>query len=173
MSELLPKFDIIIPLAAIVGLPACSVNPLQTKSVNQEAHQYMVNNISSEQMVLFPATQSGYGIGEKESYCSEESPLNPISSYGVTKVEIEKKFLEKGNAVTFRLATVFGMSQRMRIDLLVNDFTYRAFKDGTLVIFEEHFRRNYLHVHDAAGVFCFAIDNFDRMKGQPLSLIHI
>ncbi len=121
-------------------------------------------------MVLFPTTNSGYGIGEKDAYCTEESPLRPISDYGRTKVEVEKAFLDKGNAITFRLATVFGISPRMRMDLLVNDFTYRAFKDRFIVLFEEHFRRNYIHIRDVAKVFLFGIEHYDKMKGQPYNV---
>jgi nucleoside-diphosphate-sugar epimerase len=170
VNSILPKFDVIIPLAAIVGAPACKINPALTRLVNYEAHINLVENISPEQKVMFPTTNSGYGIGEEAEYCTEESPLNPISEYGVTKVEIEKAFLEKGNAITFRLATVFGMSPRMRMDLLVNDFVYRAINDGSIVLFEEHFRRNYIHVRDVASVFLFGLDNFDRMAGEPYNV---
>lgn len=170
MSELLPKFDVIIPLAAIVGAPACKINPTLTKLVNREAHLYIVENVSQSQIVVFPTTNSGYGIGEKDSYCTEESPLRPISEYGVTKVEIERAFLNKGNAVTFRLATVFGISPRMRMDLLVNDFTYRAYKEGFIVLFEEHFRRNYIHIKDVAKAFLFGIKNYDKMRGEPFNI---
>jgi nucleoside-diphosphate-sugar epimerase len=120
--------------------------------------------------VLFPTTNSGYGIGEKDNYCTEESPLRPISEYGRTKVEVERAFLDKGNAVTFRLATVFGMSPRMRMDLLVNDFVYQAVKDRALVLFEEHFRRNYIHVRDVTKAFLFGIENYEKMKGEPYNV---
>ena len=142
VNSLLPNFDIIIPLAAIVGAPACKRNPSLSRLVNYDAHMNIVRNISSQQKVLFPTTNSGYGIGDKSDYCTEETPLRPISEYGRNKVEVEKAFLDKGNAVTFRLATVFGMSPRMRTDLLVNDFVYRSVKDQALVLCEEHFRRN-------------------------------
>lgn len=170
MNEVLPKFDIIIPLAAIVGAPACKINPTVTRLVNYEAHMNIVENTSTLQMVIFPTTNSGYGIGEKNKFCTEESPLRPISEYGRTKVEIEKAFLDKGNAVTFRLATVFGMSPKMRIDLLVNDFTYRAYKDRSIILFEEHFRRNFIHIRDVAKAFFFGIENYDRMKGEPFNV---
>ncbi|MBI5195191.1 MAG: NAD-dependent epimerase/dehydratase family protein [Nitrospirae bacterium] len=168
--SLVPKFDIIIPLAAIVGAPACKINPSLTKMVNYNAAIMMINKLSSFQMVLFPTTNSGYGIGEKDAFCTEESPLRPISDYGKIKVEVEKAFLDKGSAITFRLATVFGMSPRMRMDLLVNDFTYRAYKDKFIVLFEEHFRRNYIHVRDVASAFIFGIKNYDKMKGQPYNV---
>lgn len=169
MSELIPKFDVIIPLAAIVGAPACKINPTLTRLVNYDAHINIIKNVSPSQMVIFPTTNSGYGIGEKDTFCTEESPLRPISEYGRTKVEVEKFLLDKGNAVTYRLATVFGMSPRMRMDLLVNDFTYRADKDRFIILFEEHFRRNYIHIRDVAKAFIFAINNFDKMKGEPFN----
>ena len=170
MKDLLPKFDVVIPLAAIVGAPACKMNPTVTRLVNYEAHMNIVDTTSASQRVIFPTTNSGYGIGEKDKFCTEESPLRPISEYGRDKVEIEKALLEKGNAVTFRLATVFGISPKMRIDLLVNDFTYRAYKDRSIILFEEHFRRNFIHVKDVAKAFLFGIDNYERMKGEPFNV---
>lgn len=170
IKELLPQFDIIIPLAAIVGAPACKKNPQLTKLVNTEAAEFLIENLSDSQKVLFPTTNSGYGIGEKDSYCTEESPLKPLSEYGISKVEIEKRFLDRGNSLTFRLATVFGMSPRMRLDLLVNDFTYRALTDRFIILFEEHFRRNYIHVRDVASAFIFGIQNFEQMKGEPFNV---
>lgn len=170
MSSVLPKFDIIIPLAAIVGAPACKANPSLTRLVNREAQLRIVKSFSRSQKAIFPTTNSGYGIGEKDNFCTEESPLRPISEYGKDKVEVEKAYLDKGNAVTLRLATVFGMSPRMRTDLLVNDFVYRAHKDRFIVLFEENFRRNYIHIRDIAKTFIFAINNFDRMKGQPFNV---
>ena len=170
MNKLIPKVDIIIPLAAIVGAPACKINPTITKLVNYDAHVNMVKKLSFFQMVLFPTTNSGYGIGEKDAYCTEESPLRPVSEYGRTKVEIEDLLLDKGSSITFRLATVFGMSPRMRMDLLVNDFTYKAYKDGSIILFEEHFRRNYIHIRDVAKAFLFGIENYDKMKGQPFNV---
>ena len=170
MDDLLPKFDVIIPLAAIVGAPSCKKNPALTKMVNYDAHMHIVSVTSISQKIIFPTTNSGYGIGEADAYCTEASPLRPISEYGRTKVVIEKAFLDKGNAVTFRLATVFGMSPRMRLDLLVNDFTYRAYKDGFIVLFDDHFRRNYIHIRDVAGAFIFGLENYDRMKGEPYNV---
>jgi len=170
VNGLLSKADIIIPLAAIVGAPACKRNPSLTRLVNYDAHMNIVNNVSANQKVLFPTTNSGYGIGEKDAYCNEETPLRPISEYGRTKVEVEKAFLDKSSAVTFRLATVFGMSPRMRVDLLVNDFVYSAVKDRSLVLFEEHFRRNYIHVRDVAKAFLFGIENYDKMKSEPYNV---
>ncbi len=170
INKLIPKFDIIIPLAAIVGAPACKRNPALTNLVNYDAHINIVNNTSTSQKILFPTTNSGYGIGEKDAYCDENTPLRPISEYGKTKVKIEKAMLEKGSSITFRLATVFGMSPRMRMDLLVNDFVYKAIKEKSLVLFEEHFRRNYIHVKDVAKAFQFGIDNYDEMKGEPYNV---
>lgn len=170
MDTLVPQADIVIPLAAIVGAPACKINPTVTKLVNEQAYMRLVKILSPSQMVLFPTTNSGYGIGEKDSYCTEESPLRPISDYGRAKVKIEQALLEKGSAVTYRLATVFGMSPRMRMDLLVNDFTYRAFKDGFIILFEDHFRRNYIHIRDVAKAFLFGIERYDEMKGQPFNV---
>jgi nucleoside-diphosphate-sugar epimerase len=170
MTELIGRFDLIIPLAAIVGAPACKTNPMLTRMVNYDAQINIIKKMSSSQMVIFPTTNSGYGIGEKDGFCTEASPLRPISEYGKAKVAVEKALLDKGNAVTYRLATVFGMSPRMRMDLLVNDFTYRAYKDRFIILFEEHFRRNYIHIRDVAKAFIFAIDNFNKMKGEPFNV---
>jgi nucleoside-diphosphate-sugar epimerase len=170
IDKLVAKADIIIPLAAIVGAPACKKNPTHSHLVNYHAHMNMVKKISKDQRVVFPTTNSGYGTGEKDAFCTEESPLRPVSEYGRDKVEIERAFLDKGNAVTFRLATVFGMSPRMRMDLLVNDFTYRAYKDRSIILFEENFRRNFIHIADVARAFIFAIDNFQTMQGEPYNV---
>lgn len=169
VNSLFPKFDIIIPLAAIVGMPACKKNP-KSWQINYDANMNIVKKSTSRQMVVYPTTNSGYGIGEKDKFCTEETPLRPISDYGRAKVEVEKAWLNKGNAITFRLATVFGMSPRMRLDLLVNDFTYKAFKDGKIELFEEHFRRNYIHIRDVAKAFVFGLNNFDKMKGQAYNV---
>ncbi len=170
LKSLIPKFDIVFPLAAIVGAPACRNNPTLATLVNNTAQRTVVQAVSASQKVVFPTTNSGYGIGEKDNYCTEETPLRPISRYGKDKVEIESAWLEKGNAVTFRLATVFGVSPRMRLDLLVNDFTFRACRDRFIVLFEEHFRRNYIHIRDVAGAFLFGLENHERMKGQPFNV---
>lgn len=170
IKQLVPKFDIVIPLAAIVGAPACKMNPTLTRLVNYESQMMLMKQLSPAQRVVFPTTNSGYGIGEQDGYCTEKSPLNPISDYGITKVEVEKAYLDQGNAITLRLATVFGMSPRMRMDLLVNDFTYRAYRDHFIVLFEEHFRRNYIHIRDVAKAFMFALENYDSMKGEPFNI---
>jgi nucleoside-diphosphate-sugar epimerase len=169
MAKLIRRFDMIIPMAAVVGAPAFKNNPTWAKTVNLDAHINIVRQVSPSQCVIFPTTNSGYGIGEKDAFCTEETPLRPVSEYGRYKVEIEKAFLDKGNAVTYRLATVFGMSPRMRLDLLVNDFTFRAYRDRFIILFEEHFRRNFIHVRDVVKAFVFAIDNFDRMRGEPFN----
>jgi nucleoside-diphosphate-sugar epimerase len=170
VNSLLPKFDVVVPLAAVVGAPACDRNVMLARLVNYDAHMNIVGNLSNDQRVVFPNTNSGYGLGQAEVECTEESPLRPISEYGRTKVEIERAFLDKGSVVTLRLATVFGMSPRMRIDLLVNDFVYRATTDRALVLFEEHFKRNYIHVRDVAKAFLFGVDNYEKMKGEPYNV---
>ena len=162
----MPNFDIIIPLAAIVGAPACDKNLVLSRLINYKAQLNISNNISSNQILVYPNTNSGYGVGDKNEYCNEDTPLNPISNYGKQKVEIEKIFLSNNNAISLRLATVFGVSPRMRIDLLVNDFVFKAVKDNYLILFEEHFRRNFIHVRDVAKTFLFCIKNFDKMKNQ-------
>lgn len=164
------KADIIIPLAAFVGAPLCKKNAKLARMINFEAIKMASDFASKEQIFLYPNTNSGYGIGAKDAMCDENSPLNPISEYGKDKVEAELYLLEKGNCVTFRLATVFGVSARMRLDLLVNDFTYRAYKDKFIVLFEEHFRRNYIHVRDVAKGFIHGIENYDKMKGEAYNM---
>tara|TARA_B100000575_G_C23117776_1_gene646390 strand:- start:294 stop:1232 length:939 start_codon:yes stop_codon:yes gene_type:complete len=162
--------DIIIPLAAIVGAPACDKDQALSTSVNFDQAKNICEWISDDQMVLFPVTNSGYGIGQKEKFCDEKSPLNPISHYGQTKVAAEKILLQTPSAITFRLATVFGIAPRMRMDLLVNDFVYRAYKDRFIVLFESHYKRNYIHIRDIVSVFLHAINNFDIMKGEPYNV---
>jgi nucleoside-diphosphate-sugar epimerase len=166
MRPLMQDADIIIPLAALVGAPLCNLDPVGATTVNHDAIRLMLKNLSKDQIVLMPTTNSAYGTGDKNNYCTEESPLRPISQYAIEKVEIEKALMQHENAISFRLATVFGMSPRMRIDLLVNDFTYRAVYDRFVVLFESQFKRNYIHVRDVSRVFQHAIANFDRMKGQ-------
>jgi len=161
--------DIIIPLAAIVGFPACLKDKTAAKSINLDAVELILRLRDDSQKVIFPCTNSGYGLGQGQEYCTEESPIEPISLYGQTKMAAEKAVLEAGNSVTFRFATLFGASPRMRTDLLVNDFVYRAVFDRFIVVFEGDFKRNFLHVRDAAAAFMFAIDNFDRMCGQTFN----
>ena len=166
MKKAIEGMDYIIPLAAIVGFPLCKSDETAAKTTNLEAIQLLLRLRKKEQRIIYPCTNSGYGVGENNKYCTEDSPLNPISLYGVTKTQAEKLVLESGNSLTFRFATVFGASPRMRMDLLVNDFVYRAVYDRTAVIFEGNFKRNYIHIRDAAGAFIFAMEHFDDMKGR-------
>ena len=170
INKLLPSFDIIIPLAAIVGAPACNSQPELSQKINYEAVVNILENTNEKQKILFPNTNSGYGIGKQEKFCDETSPLNPISLYGKQKVEAEKKLLASKRAISFRLATVFGVSPRMRLDLLVNDFTFRACNDKCITLFEQHFKRNYIHIKDVAKAFLFGINNFDIMKGEAFNV---
>lgn len=158
--------DFIFPLAAIVGFPCCDKDKTAAVSTNLQAIETLLSVREKSQKIIFPCTNSGYGVGQGQEYCTEESPITPISLYGKTKMQAEKAILDCGNSLTFRFATLFGASPRMRTDLLVNDFVYRAVFDRSLVVYEGHFMRNYLHVRDAANAFIFAIENFDRMKGQ-------
>ncbi len=158
--------DFIFPLAALVGFPVCDKDETAAVSTNLEAVKLIIKLRSPEQKIIFPCTNSGYGLGLGQEYCTEDSPINPVSLYGKTKMAAEKAVLEAGNSLTFRFATLFGASPRMRTDLLVNDFTYRAIFDRSLIVFEGSFMRNYLHVRDAARAFIFAMDNFEKMKGR-------
>jgi nucleoside-diphosphate-sugar epimerase len=166
IAPLMKKADVIIPLAALVGAPLCSQDPVGATTVNHDAITLMLKHLSQQQIVLMPTTNSAYGTGDENNHCTEESPLRPSSQYAIEKVGIEKELMQHPNAISFRLATVFGMSPRMRIDLLVNDFTYRAVNDRFVVLFESHFKRNYVHVRDVSRVFQHALANHDKMKGQ-------
>jgi nucleoside-diphosphate-sugar epimerase len=166
MARLLKKADIVIPLAALVGAPMCNADPAGAKSINHDAILLMLKLLSKEQRVLMPTTNSAYGSGDEANFCTEESPLRPISIYAKEKVAVEAELMQRENAVSFRLATVFGMSPRMRLDLLVNDFTYRAVHDRFVVLFEGSFKRNYVHVRDVTRVFQHGIEHFELMKGQ-------
>lgn len=170
IKPLVAKADIIIPLAALVGAPLCARDPIAATSTNKDALALLVKLLSPGQRILMPVTNSGYGIGESGKFCTEETPLRPISRYGIDKVEAERIVLERGNCITFRLATVFGMAPRMRIDLLVNDFVYRAVTDRFVVLFEAHFKRNYVHIRDVARAFLHGIKNFDAMRDQPYNV---
>ncbi len=166
IKSLLKTNDLIIPLAAIVGAPLCSKDPFSAQSINHDAIAEMIKDASKEQLIIMPTTNSAYGTGDKNNYCDENSNLKPISKYAIDKVEIEKLLMARENSISYRLATVFGMSPRMRIDLLVNDFTYRAYHDSALIIFEGHFKRNYIHIRDVVNSFIHAINNMDQMKGE-------
>ena len=166
MTKLMKEADVIIPLAALVGAPLCSLDPVGATTINHDAIKTMLKLLSKQQLVLMPTTNSAYGSGDENNFCTEESPLRPISQYAIEKVAIEKELMEHPSAISFRLATVFGMSPRMRIDLLVNDFTYRAVHDRFVVLFESHFKRNYIHVRDVSRAFQHALLNREKMTGQ-------
>ena len=166
IHELLKKADIVIPLAALVGAPLCSLDPIGATTTNHDAIKLMIKLLSKDQIVLMPTTNSAYGTGDFGHYCNEESVLRPISQYAIEKVAIEQELMKRENSISFRLATVFGMSPRMRIDLLVNDFVYRAVNDRFVVLFESSFKRNYVHVRDVSRAFQHAIINFDSMKNN-------
>jgi len=171
IRPLLKDADLIIPLAALVGAPLCDRDPIAATTTNKDAIAQMLRHLSPQQRVLIPVTNSGYGVGEAGTYCTEETPIRPISLYGRDKVEVERIVLDQHpEALSFRLATVFGVSPRMRLDLLVNDFTYRAYFDRFIVLFESHFKRNYIHVRDVVRAFLHAIDHFDSMKGGPYNV---
>ena len=166
VNKLMKEADVIIPLAALVGAPLCNLDPFGASSINHDAILMMLKIASRDQMILMPTTNSAYGTGDANHFCTEESSLKPISQYAIEKVKIEKELMQRENAISFRLATVFGMSPRMRVDLLVNDFTYRAVHDRFVVLFESSFTRNYIHVRDVSRVFQYGIDQFSSMKGS-------
>ncbi len=170
VEKLLKDAEVIIPLAAVVGAPACKLDATAAASTNLDAVKLLLSLRSKDQRILLPNTNSGYGIGDKGSFCTEQSPLRPISLYGKTKVQAEAAVLDAGNAVTFRLATVFGLSPRMRLDLLVNDFVYRAVHDRAVVVFEGHAKRNYIHIRDVCRAFVHALQSFDRMKNEAYNV---
>ena len=168
LQELVGLNDVIIPLAAIVGMPACKANPELTVAVNYQQVADIVEVLRDDQKLILPNTNSQYG--SSDSIITEESPFNPLSLYAKTKCDAENIMLEKGNGVSLRLATVFGVSPRMRTDLLVNDFVYKSVVDGYLVLFEAHFKRNYIHVQDIARTFQFIIENYEKCKGHAFNV---
>jgi nucleoside-diphosphate-sugar epimerase len=170
MTELLRDADIIIPLAALVGAPLCNRDRIGASTVNLDAVQMLCKLSSLNQRIVFPVTNSGYGIGQPGIPCTEESPLRPISLYGETKVKAEQAVLNRGNAVTLRLATVFGVSPRMRMDLLVNDFVWRAVNDRAVVVFEGQCKRNYIHIRDVVKAFLHSIEHFESMQDRPYNV---
>jgi nucleoside-diphosphate-sugar epimerase len=170
LKPLVAKADYVFPLAALVGAPLCKKDPIAATTTNRDAIATLSKMMSPQQRIVMPITNSGYGVGEQGKFCTEESPLRPVSLYGIDKVEAEKIILARDNSVSLRLATVFGMAPRMRIDLLVNDFAYRAVNDRFVVLFEAHFKRNYIHIRDVARAFMHAIDNFDDMKGGAFNV---
>lgn len=170
LDELVPQHDVIIPLAALVGAPLCKEDQIGAVTLNRDAVVEIVKRTSKSQRLVYPTTNSGYGVGEAGKFCTEETPLRPISLYGTTKAEAERAVLDSGNGITLRLATVFGMAPRMRIDLLVNDFTYRAVNDRAVLIFEGHFKRNYIHIRDVVKAFLHALDNYETMNNEPYNV---
>lgn len=170
LKRLVKDVDYVFPLAALVGAPLCKKDPIAATMTNRDAIATLAKLLSPQQRIVMPITNSGYGIGEQGKHCTEESPLRPVSLYGVDKVEAEKIVLARENSVSLRLATVFGMAPRMRIDLLVNDFVYRAVNDRVVVLFEAHFKRNFIHVRDVARAFMHAMDKFEGMKGKPFNV---
>lgn len=169
-NTLINKNDVIINLAAYVGMPICNRFPIETKQVNQESAEFLASKVSKNQLIIHANTNSGYGLGThidgKAVFCTEETPLNPISLYGKTKCAAEKSIMDSGNNITFRLATVMGVSRKMRMDLLVNDFTWRAWNDKFIVLFESSFLRNFIHIRDVANAIELAIRNSNTMRGQ-------
>jgi len=170
LRRLLADADIIIPLAALVGAPACERDRVGAVTVNRDAVGLLCRLASPRQRIIFPTTNSGYGIGQADKFCDEDTPLRPISLYGTTKTEAEQLVLARPESVAFRLATAFGISPRMRLDLLVNDFVYRAVHDRAVVIFEGHFRRNFIHIRDIARVVLLAIERFEAMRGRTYNV---
>jgi len=170
VAGLARSVDAVIPLACLVGAPLCDKDPVGAATVNRDAVLTLFRKLSKSQKFVFPMTNSGYGIGQTDVYCTEDSPLRPVSLYGRLKVEVEKELLDNGNAVSLRFATVFGSSPRMRLDLLVNDFVYRAVTDRFIVVFEGHFKRNYLHIRDVAEAFVHVLSKYDSVKGQSFNV---
>jgi len=166
LKQHLPKSDVIIPLAAIVGAPACDSDPIAAQSINKDSIMWLLKQLSTSQRIIMPTTNSAYGSGDKNNFCNESSPLNPLSLYARDKVTVEKELMEHPGATSLRLATVFGISSRMRLDLLVNNFTYRAVTDGFVVVFEGHFKRNYIHILDVVQAFNLALSNEKDFSGE-------
>tara|TARA_Y100000590_G_scaffold108136_1_gene122991 strand:- start:22 stop:963 length:942 start_codon:yes stop_codon:yes gene_type:complete len=171
MKNLVQKNEYIIPLAALVGAPLCEKNKKEAIQVNLNSIKYLMKFIKkNNKKIIYLTTNSGYGVGEKNKYCDESSPLNPISLYGRTKVQAEKIVMSYKNSIGFRLATVFGYSYRMRTDLLVNNFVFKSLNDKKLTLFEPHFRRNYIHVDDVVDGILYSIKNFNKLKSQVYNL---
>lgn len=170
IGRCLREVDAILPLACLTGAPLCQRDPVGARTIIVDAVRDILKLRSRHQRIVYPTTNSGYGVGEKGKFCTEQTPLRPVSLYGRLKVEIEQDLLAGGEAITLRLATVFGTSPRMRTDLLVNDFVQRAVRDRSITLFEADFKRNYLHIRDAADAFVFSLANFERLKGQPFNV---
>ena len=170
MKKLIENNEYIIPLAALVGAPLCDKYKKEAITVNLDSIKFLMKNINRNNKIIYLTTNSGYGIGKKNKYCDEKSPLNPISLYGQTKVGAEKIIMKSKNSIGFRLATVFGNSYRMRTDLLVNNFVFKAIKDKKLTLFEPHFRRNYIHIDDVVRAIIYSIKNFNFLKSNVYNL---
>jgi len=170
MCELTDKADVVIPLAALVGFPLCDRNPREATEINRNVNVDLALRKRSEQIVVYPCTNSGYGSSDSNTPCTEESPMNPITHYGKTKVEAENAYKDAENCTTFRLATVFGPSKRMRTDLLVNNFVLKAMRDRALVLYEDSYKRNYIHIEDVCRAFRFVVDNWDTCKNQTFNV---
>jgi nucleoside-diphosphate-sugar epimerase len=168
--DFLKNFDCIIPLSAVVGAPACNLSQDEAKTVNRDSIKNIIDCISDQQLMIYPTTNSGYGATTGEIHCDEKTPLNPISLYGTLKKEAEDMVMSRVNSICYRMATVFGISPRPRTDLLVNDFVYKAYNDKSIVLFESHFKRNFIHVRDIANAYSFSINNFDSLKSEIYNL---
>ena len=166
VKKYLVAADVVIPLAAIVGAPACAKDPLTASSINKDSIIWLFKQLSPDQQIIMPTTNSAYGSGDKNNFCDEESPLNPLSLYAKDKILVEQELMQHTKATSFRLATVFGISPRMRLDLLVNNFVHRAMIDKFVILFEGHFKRNYVHVRDVSRAFCFAVENPEKVEGE-------
>ena len=169
-KDFLKNFDCIIPLSAVVGAPACNLSQDEAKTVNRDSIKNIIDCISDQQLMIYPTTNSGYGATTGEIHCDEKTPLNPISLYGTLKKEAEDMVMSRLNSICYRMATVFGISPRPRSDLLVNDFVYKAYNDKSIVLFESHFKRNFIHVRDIANAYSFSINNFDSLKSEIYNL---
>ena len=170
MKKEISKADVIIPLAAIVGAPACDRDPVAAASINKDSILWLLKELSPNQQIIMPTTNSAYGSGDENNFCDENSPLNPLSLYARDKVVVEAELMNLPRATSFRLATVFGISPRMRLDLLVNNFVFRAITDGFIVVFEGHFKRNYVHVLDVVQAFKLALSNEEKFSGEIFNI---
>ena len=170
LLDYIKNSDVIFPLAAIVGFPACDKDKKLATEVNYEQIKFIVENLRDDQKIIYPNSNSGYGVGEDGIHCTEESPLNPVSHYGQTKVDAESIIVDNGNGITLRLATVFGTSPRMRLDLLVNEFVYKAITDTYITVFEKDFKRNYIHIQDVISAFVFMLENYEKYNGEMFNV---
>ena len=170
LKKIIKKVEYIMPLAGLVGAPLCEKNKKEAVDINFKNVEFIVKNIKKNQKIIFPTTNSGYGVGEKSKFCTEKSPLRPVSLYGVTKNDAEKIVLTHSNSICFRLATVFGYSYRMRTDLLVNNMVKVAINKKHIELFEPNFRRNFIHINDVVNAFIFSLDNFNKLKGEVYNL---